>query len=49
VAALPVYATPVTRACRTPLCWTPLHPRFGQALRDRDVLGAYLLEEMTGS
>src|SRR4051794_35182186 len=24
VAALLAYATPVTRACRTPLCWTPL-------------------------
>jgi hypothetical protein len=24
VTALPVYATPLTRACRTPLCWTQL-------------------------
>jgi NAD(P)-dependent dehydrogenase (short-subunit alcohol dehydrogenase family) len=23
VAALPVYATPLTRACRPPRCWTP--------------------------
>lgn len=22
--ALHLYATPLTRACRTPLCWTPL-------------------------
>lgn len=25
VTALPVYATPLTRACRTPLCWTQLN------------------------
>jgi len=30
VAALLVYATPVTRPCRTALCWTPLPGARGQ-------------------
>jgi hypothetical protein len=35
VAALLVYATPLTKACRTPLWWTPLYGG-GQFITDAD-------------